>query len=449
LNLLRGLLTLGLVAPAFAQYAGPAILSRGEAPAAMSAPNVNFTFSVAFTANYTDGLAGVSTPNAAGQLATQSSSGETITFGASGAHSWKHTHFGMNYSGSFSHYSAAGYFDGISQGLSMGVTHQFTRHIEFSLRESLGMFTEFAPGTVSLNSSVPFDPSQSYIPTTDFYNNRTYYDTSQANLTFQLSSRLSLDVGGAYFVNLFRSSALYGATGFNANGDLQYRISRRTTLGGSYNFAHYIYTHSLGGSYIHSVALNLSTRLNRWWEVSGFGGASRVESNFQQTVPIDPAILAILCPPSATQTCPLTQGVVISHNILWAPNFGVRLSRSFHRGVAYASAGESITPGNGLFLTTRAATAMAGYGYTGFRKWSLGLSVQYVTALSFGNVQGAYGDVMGAYSMSRQIVNHLSFVSAFSATQYRSNTFSGYNRLIYGASVGLGYSPGNIPVRFF
>jgi len=440
---------LGLVAPAFAQYAGPAILSRGEAPAAMAGPKVDFTFSVALTANYTDGLAGVSAPDAQGQLPTESSFGQTVTLGVSGAHTWKHTHFGVNYSGGFSHYSQAGYFDSFSQGLSLGLSHQFSRHISFSLRESAGMFTQFAPATVALNSSVPFDPSQSYIPTTDFYNNRTYYNTTQANLTIQKSTRLSFGLGGAYFGNFYRSSALFGATGLGANGDVQYRLTRRTTIGGSYNFVEYTYSHSQGATYVHSAALTLSTRLNRWWEISGYGGASRVESNFVQTVPIDPAILAILCPPGLNQPCPLSAGTVISHTVLWAPNFAIRLSRSFQHGVAYASAGESITPGNGLFLTSRSLSATVGYGYTGLRKWSLGLSAGYVTALSFGNVQGSYGNVMGSYSMSRLILNHLSFVSSFTATKYRSATFSGYNRVIYSASVGIGYSPGNIPVRFF
>ena len=174
-----------------------------------------------------------------------------------------------------------------------------------------------------------------------------------------------------------------------------------------------------------------------------------MESTFLQTVPIDPNVLAILCPPSLVSACPLTGTTVVSNTLLWAPNFGVRLSRSFQRGVAYVSAGESITPGNGLFLTSRMATAMAGYGYSGLRKWSLGLSVSYSTALSLGNVTGNYGQVTGSYSMSRQIVKSLSFVSSFSATQYQSGSFNAYNRLIYTASVGIGFSSKKIPVRFF
>jgi len=440
---------LALSLPAFAQYAGPAILSRGEAPAAMAAPTVAFNFSLALTGIYTTGLVGVSAPNAAGQLPDLSSYGFGVALGASGAHSWKHTHIGLAYSGSFSDYATAGYFTGLSQGLSLGISHQFSRHISFSLRENAGIFTQFPPATVSLNSAVPFDPSQSYIPTTDFYDNRTIYTTTQANLTLQATSRLSFDLGGGYFANSQRSSALYGATGEVATGDVQYRLSRQTTVGANYSYTHFGYTHSIGGANINTAALDASVRLSRWTEFSLFAGASRVSSSFEQSVPIDPAILAILCPPNEATACPLTAATVINNNLVWVPDVGIRYSRSFRRGVAYANAGETVTPGNGLFLTSRALSAGVGYGYSGLRKWSLSIGANYVRAVSLGNVQGGYGQIVGSYGMSRQIVGQLSFVSSFTATQYQSNSFNLYNRLIYSATFGLGFSSKSIPVRFF
>jgi hypothetical protein len=439
----------GLALPVFGQYAGPAILSRGEAPAAMAAPTVDFVFSLALTASYTNGLAGVSAPNSQGQLASTSSYGGGVTVGASGAHSWRHTHLGLAYSGSFTDYVNASYFAGFSQGLSLGLSHQFSRHIAFSLRESAGLFTQFPPATVTLNSTVPFDPSQSQIPTTDFYDNRTIYNSTQANLTFQASTRLSFSVGGGFFDNIRRSSALYGATGEMGNADMQYRVSRQTTIGATSSYSHYSYTGSVGGANVLSVGLAASVRLSRRAELSVFGGASRVSSSFEQTVPINPAILAILCPPTLVTVCPLTAGTVVNNNTFWGPNFGVRLSRSFQRGAVYVSAGESITPGNGLFLTSRAATASVGYGYSGLRKWSMSIGASYLTALSLGNVQGGYGQIAGSYSASRQLVGKLSFVSSFNATQYRSNSFTAYDRLIYSASVGFAFSTKNIPVRFF
>ena len=448
LKQLRAIVMFGLALPAWAQYAGPAILSRGEAPAAMSSPTVNFAFSVALTANYTNGLLGVAT-NSQGQLLNDASYGGGVTLGLSGSHKWRHTTLGVAYSGSFYDYATASYFAGISQGLSLGLTHQFSRHILFTLRESAGWFTQFPPATVSLNSSVPFDPSQSEIPTTDFYDNRTIYSTTLANLTYQATSRLSFSLGGGYFTNLRRSSELYSATGETATADSQYRVSRHLTIGGQYGFAHFGFSGGIGHSYIYSSTLSLSARFDRWTELSLFGGASRVASSFEEVVPINPAFLAILCPSGIVESCNLPSSLVINNTTFWAPDFGLRLSRSFQRGVAYLSAGESVTPGNGLFLTSRSETASVGYGYSGLRKWSMNIGGYYVRALSVGNIQGGYGQLTGSFSMSHEILPRLSFVTSLSATKYQSSSFSAYNHLIYFASVGLGFSSKDIPVRFF
>ena len=77
-----GLALPGLVLPAFGQYAGPAILSRGEAPAAMSTPKIDFAFSISLSGTYTNGLTGVSGPNSNGVLADASSFGQALSFGA-------------------------------------------------------------------------------------------------------------------------------------------------------------------------------------------------------------------------------------------------------------------------------------------------------------------------------------------------------------------------------
>jgi hypothetical protein len=448
LKQLRAFVMFGLALPAWAQYAGPAILSRGEAPAAMSTPTVDFVFSVALTANYSRGLLGVAT-NSQGQLLNGASYGGGVTLGLSGSHKWRHTTLGVAYSGSVYDYASASYFAGINQGISLGLTHQFSRHILFTLRDSAGWFTQFPPATVSLNSALDFDPSQSEIPTTDFYDNRTIYNTTLANLTYRATSRLSFSLGGGYFTNLRRSSELYSAGGETATADAQYRWSRRVTVGGQYGFAHFGYSHDIGHSYLDTATLSLSARFTRWTELSLFGGAAHVRSSFEELVPINPAFLAILCPSGVVLSCNLPSSLVINNSAFWVPDFGIRLSRSFERGVAYLSAGETVTPGNGLFLTSRAETAGLGYGYSGLRKWSMNIGGYYVRALSVGNIQGGYGQLSGSFSMSHEILPHLSFVTSFSATKYQSSSFAAYNHLTYSASIGLGFSSKPIPVRFF
>src|ERR1035441_7154683 len=93
---------------AAADSRGPAILSRGEAPAAMSIPEISFRPFVEFAGVYDTGLTGVAI-NSNGQLGTSVSPGIVLTGGVSGAHSWKHTKVGVDYHGSVYDYTKTTY----------------------------------------------------------------------------------------------------------------------------------------------------------------------------------------------------------------------------------------------------------------------------------------------------------------------------------------------------
>jgi len=441
------LLLIALGSPVMAQYAAPAILSRGEAPGTMSATGNELRYSLTLSADYTNGLLSTLTTAAQPTLPDRAAFGGGVVIGLNGMHNWEHTQFGLDYSGSFKNYTEATRNSGRSQGLAMSLTHQFSPHVVFSLRESAGIFTRFLPATASLNSAVAFDPSQSYIPGEEFGDERTIFSSTQANLIVQQTSRLSFDLGTTYFINNRKSSTLYGTYGQSETGDLQYRLSPHVTVGAGYDFVHYGYSRAFGGAYVHGGTFSASWRVNQTTELSIYGGPSRVESSFLKNVPFDPAVLAILCPPGFP--CDLGAGTVISHNVEWVPTFGARLSRSFERGVVNFSAGEAVTPGNGLFLTSKSITATAGYGYTGLRDWSANISANYASSDSLGSVAGRYGQWGGQFRLSRRITGSVSVVSSFTALQYDSGAYAGYNRLIYTASIGLGFSSGERPVRLF
>jgi hypothetical protein len=424
--------------PVFAQFAGPAILSRGEAPAAMASPEIDFRPFVDLNTVYDTGLSGVAV-NSQGQLGDEAYYGLEVTAGISGVHSWKHTRIGLNYRGSIRRYAHNTSFDATDQTLMLGITQQFSRHMSLTLSESAGLF-ERNYGLPGLPQTVPFDPSTTYVPTTDFFDNRTEYLSTQANLIYQKSARLSFSLGGDGFLVRPSSSALYGTTGASARADVQYRLTRRSTIGVNYSFTHYDYIGVLSSSDMHGVFGEYSMRLSRWLEFSGYGGIIRIETRFIQNVPIDPAIAALIGTP---------EGTVLLDNINHSMSFSGRLSRTFPKGVVFISGGRGVTPGNGLFLTSIMNRAMAGYSYTGVRRWSLGLSASYQSSTSIGNVVGNYGNTSGTLTASRQIVRTLHGIFSFSARQYSSGTFSLYNRFIYDVRVGVGYAPGDVPLRIW
>jgi hypothetical protein len=438
LKLGRVLSFVGLALPAMAQYAGPAILSRGEAPAAMSAPEVQFRPFLELTGVYDTGLAGV-VVNDQGSLANESSYGMRLGWGVSGAHSWRRTKLGISYGGSVSHYASSQGYDSIDQSLLLGLTHQISRHIILTLSESAGTFSRDM-GMRGLQQSVPFDPSTTYTPATDYFDNRTYYLSSQASLKIQKSARLSFSMGGDMFITRRRSSALYGNTGVSGHGDVQYRLRRRVTVGAGYNFTHFTFTRVFGATDVHMATGSVGVALSQRTELSGYAGFYRAESQFIQQVPVDPAIAALLG---------ITSGTRVDDTVLYGPAYGARLSHSFGKGVAYATVGHAITPGNGLFLTSQQTNAFAGYGYNGLRRWSLNAQVGYMTAQSVGTITGQYGSVTGGVSVSRTLLRTLHFIASSSVRQYQSGAFDKYNRRVYDVTVGLGWAPGDVPLRLW
>jgi len=138
-------------------------------------------------------------------------------------------------------------------------------------------------------------------------------------------------------------------------GDFQYRLSRRATIGANYVFTHYSFTGILSSSFIHGASLTYAVRLSRTLEFSGYGGFMHAETKFIQSVPVDPNVSALLG---------LTSTTALAYHANWVPNFSGRLSKTFSRGVLYVAGGETVTPGNGLFLTSRTASVVGGYGYT-------------------------------------------------------------------------------------
>jgi hypothetical protein len=422
-----------MVIPAYAQYAGPAILSRGEAPGVISLPELRFTPWVGIAATYDTGLSAV-TVSDTGQLANASSYGATVSWGISGTHSWKnHTQLGLAYSGAFNWYDR-NIAHNMSHNLMIGVSHDFSRRVRLEWRQTAGMTTRNY-AVAGLVETVPFDPSSTYIPTTDFFDNRDVYVQSSLGLTYALSKRLSIRMSGAAFADNRQSHALTNSWGTQESGDVQYRLSAHTTLGGGYNYMHFGYAHYAGGTDAHVVQGSYSVRLSRRVEFSAYAGAMRIESKYLQSIPIDPTIQALLG---------ISQGVQIGHFIETTPTASGRLARSFQRGVAYVSAGRTVMPGNGLFLTSISTTVTAGYGYTGFRHWSLSAQGGYVKATAEGAIAGRYGNWTAGITAGRQITRRIGWNASATMRKYSSADYSLYNRWITTVNMGLHYSPGEM-----
>lgn len=429
---------LALASPLFAQYGGPAILARGQSPNAMTAAQIDFRPYVTLAGTYDTGLNGVSV-DANGAPVNDASYGVSISFGVSGFHSWKHTRLGLNYSGAFSHY-AKSFYDGVSgQNMQLSLSHQLSRHAMVNFSNSAVLYGSNR-ATPTLPQTIAFDPATTYIPTNDFFDNRTITISSQGSLQVQRSTRFSFLVGGDGFLTRRRSSALYGATGYGAHADIQYRVTRRSTIGAMYQFIRYTFTGVAGGTNAHTFGGTYSAVLSRSTQFSATLGVVKYENVFVQVVPIDPAIAAVIGISSAQQ---------VSYQANISPNVAGRLSKVVPRGTIFVSGSHGINPGNGLFLTSTSTNADVGYNYTGLRRWSIASGANYNRSSSEGNVLGQYGSYSGSLSVSRQVAPMTHGVFIFYVRKYDSGDFKNYNKWSYGMSLGLSFTPGDIPVRLW
>jgi hypothetical protein len=385
---------------------------------------------------YNTGLLGIIVNNQ-GTSQPSAAYGLEVAAGVSGAHSWRHTKIGLDYQFSAQHYDQASYYDGINQSLLLGITHQFTRHTLISLRENAGEFSGYY-GFPGITSTVPFDPSTSFVPMTPFFDNRVIYASTQADFIFQKTARLSFDLGGAGFLTRLRSTALYGVTGGGAHADVQYRLTRRTTIGAAYMYEHFAFNRVFSSTDLHSAVGSFSSALAPHLEFSVYAGLMRYETKFIQSVPVDPAITALFG---------ITQGNQVLYTVGNTPNVNARLAKTYRQGVAYLSGGHMVIPGNGLFLTSTMSMVSAGYTYTGLRRWSMDANMSYSTATSQAGLQGQYASTTGTVTISRQIRRSFHAIASFSASKFSSPGYSYYNQVFYMARIGFGWTPGDIPLR--
>jgi hypothetical protein len=424
------------IEPAQTEYGGPAILSRGGTSSLLApSRNIRFRPFLSLTAAYDTGLTPV-VLGRSGQVPNDASIGGEAEVGLLGFHKGKTVKVGIDYRGSYHHYSKNTYYNGTEQLLSLAFTKQATRRTSFTLRESAGIATR---NTFGFIGGQIIDPNFSNVPNNELFDGRTLYLNTMGDMTYQKSARLSLNAGADGFLIRRRSSALYGVTGYRIRGDAAYRTSRSATSGVAYDFTHFEFTKGFGASDIHTVQLVQSYRIGRYWELAMKAGGSRVETLGLTRVNIDPVIAAIIG---------RTTAIEVAYRINWVPSVSVNLTRSFRHAWLSFTYDRGVTPGNGVFLTSRQETANAGYSYTGIRRLNLGIQGGYTYTGSLTQTIGAYTGFNGGGGLTYNLTKALHFVTRYDYRHYEIGQ-SSFLRDSYRASMGFSFSPGDVPLALW
>jgi|GEM_PF-385135 len=419
-------------------YTGPSILSRGMN---FSRPNVptNERFRPFVGINFfrDSGVSGAYQ----GPLTKASSNsfdGADISYGLSGQHARRADTFQMDYRGHSSF--GSGYYNQ-DQALSLNYSRVLSRRLSVTLGEAAGLY---ANNYSILNSVSQTDTSVGGLalivsPNTESFDDRTYYTSTQADLVFQKTSRLSVNVGTSLFYVKRNSKNLISANGYQTRTDVSYRVTKRTTIGPYYAYSRYNYSGTFGDSNIHTVGLNYSLALNKSLQFRIRGGGTRLETRGLEQVALDPLVAQILGRTVGTQRF---------YQASFVPDYAVDVTKSFrHSSLAFTYL-RGVSPGNGVILTSQRDSEGVNYTYNGIRRYGFTAGVSRDTLASAAQSIGKFSSYSGRASLSRTLPHDVQAVMSF---DYRKLGFTAgqYARNQYRITMGFAFSPGLAPLKFW
>jgi hypothetical protein len=427
--------------PAAGEYTGPSILSRGFNFARPAVPTqVRFRPFVGLNAIFDSGLTGPFL-GPTGKVISTSSFAIDGNFGISGRKYLPKQVFELDYRGHLYYYAGNTKFNGQDHAFSAGYTRYMSSRLLLSIHETAGLYSN---NYAVLNSTANSDISTGNVslvvsPNTESFDSRTFYSSTEVDAVYQKSARLSFNIGASGFLVERGSKSLVNSRGYQARADTGYRVSKNTTIGVYYAYTFYSFPHVYGNSDSHSVGLDYSVALNKHLSLKIRGGASRVEVQGLTSVTLDPLVAAILGQ---------SLGFERFYQVSYIPDVSAALTKTLAHSSIGVSFAQGVSPGNGLYLTSRHESESVYYQYDGIRTYSISASSGRDTLLSIGGVVGSYASYFGRLGVSHPIARR---IQATLSGDYRHLGFSqsGYGRNEYRISLGLTFAPGEGPLKFW
>lgn len=419
-------------------YAGPAVLSQADGLSEETKGALNaFGLYAQIIGVYDSGLTTV--PAAQGKNGSAAgvtpiaSFGEEADFGVNAAHRWRRGKLTAEYRGTYRQYTNAPEFDGLDQFLQVNLREAVLRHLTLDVKNTLGT-TTLADGAFSYFPLASLD--RIGIPTAELFDSRTNYLQSRVDLTWRPTARLTFDFGGDGFVVRRASQLLAGLNGYNARASVAYRVTARQTISALYSDTYFDFQNTFGNSRLETAALGYSVRLTREWDLSTLGGGVRVDTLGLAEVALDPSIVALTGESFA---------VVTFANTRYLPVAEVRLMRRLKTGSLTFDYSSTITPGNGLYLTSRQTSGALHYSYVATRALQTRFNAGYNQLSALGQAFGKYANLQGGIQVLYRLTAGTYLDVRYDYRRYTTNYSIGdallendSNRVSLGVAFSLG-----------
>lgn len=416
---------------------GGSILNRGgDRPGQRGGSPIGFSYYGALLGNYTSGFIPVAISET-GTVSSLSSYGGSVEGGITGSRSFGRSVLGVDLRADYRRYTKGGFLgnaNGSDAALSVFYSNQPSRRWTYQLNLT-GLTSNRAVGGFVAPTFVRQDLTG--VPLNDILDNRVYALQMSAAAAYRLSARNQVTFFGMGYGARRASSALVGTNGYGGGIQFARAFTARTTAGVMYNYMKFRFPRAFGSSDVQSVAFTLERRIGRDWFLSGNFGAFRAETLGTNSVALDPAIAEIL----GTQT-----GIQAIYRVDYGPWYtGAINYRLSERAACMIGFTGGVTPGNGLYLSSRLESQNAGC--------SLQLPKRAALSGNAGrtSMSSIYQDDLGRFTsyqagggLNMIIFNKLNFISQL---DYRTFTIrSGGSQGGWVATMGLGINNTGLPI---
>ena len=236
------------------------------------------------------------------------------------------------------------------------------------------------------------------------------------------------------------STDLADTNGYQAGVSVSYRVTKRQSVGIYYNHSEFSYKKIFGDSDADSIGLNYSVRsLSRTMDLAIGAGGTRYDSQSLASVVPNPLVQEVLG---------VNVGIEKFYFVGYSPDITVTLTRRLRNSSVGASFVEGITPGNGLVLTSKRQSESFFWNLPTFRKYAVQVGGGRDILSDYTSGPGDYSSYSLRFSASRPVTR---VISSFFSFDYRQFGFSNtsFHQKEYRISLGLRFSPGEGPIKFW
>jgi hypothetical protein len=413
-------------------YEGPSILSRGSNTVGQrGGEQVDLRFFGNVNGIYDTGLVPVTT-DTTGQLALPGGLyGVEAQIGAYGVHNFRRGQIGLDYKGSYRHYTQNSFFDGTDQALTLTYAYQKSRRLAIDTRGVAGTYSSalFANTVAYTGDSVAAGQA--------IFDNRSNYADAAMDVNFAYTNRTVFSAGGEGFLVTRRSRALIGVHGYSLKGEMEHKLSGTTAIGLTYDHHHYDYPRAFGESNIDGISFTAVKQLDRRRVTirASFGGLM-IQTEGVETVQLDPLVASILG---------VSTGVQAFYQKSFVPRGELEIRRHFRQSDLALRYRRGVSPGNGVYLTSIQEAASASFDYTSRRRLTLGVNGGWSTYSAIGQIIGKYTQYGGSATAGYKLSRSLQLVASYNA-RHQDIASSAFSPESTRVQFGVAYSPGDIPL---